>query len=96
MIKSITYKAMSIFIPKIQTRSKHYPKWFTKDLRHQLKCLHTLRRKNKRSPSVHNATRLSHAEDMFQRTAAEAKSTYETALITNYTNFSNPAMYHYT
>jgi len=37
MIKSVTYKAMSIFIPKIQTQSKHYPKWFTKDLRHQLK-----------------------------------------------------------
>ena len=32
---------------------------------------------------------------MFQQSAAAAKSNYETTLITNYANSSNPAIYHY-
>ena len=35
---------MTQFIPKFQFHSKQYPVWFTKELRHQLKRLHTLRR----------------------------------------------------
>jgi len=95
MIKSIIHETMMLFIPRIQIHSKQYPKWFTRDLRHQLKCLHTLRRKNKRSPTAHNANRLSHAEDLFQENVAAAKSSYETSLITNYVNSSNPAIYRY-
>jgi len=54
IIKSVVYEAMTLLIPKFQLRSKQYPKWFTKDLRHWLKCLHTLRRICKRSPTNHN------------------------------------------
>ena len=42
--KSIIYDAMMLFIPKFQFHSKQYPKWFTKELCHQLTCLHTLRK----------------------------------------------------
>jgi len=95
IIKSVVYEAMTLFIPKFQLRSKQYPKWFTKDLRHQLKCLHTLRRTCKRSPTNHNTTRLKLAEDSFQHNAAEAKSSYEAELITNFACTSNPAIYHH-
>ena len=81
---SVIYKAMTLSIPKFQFHSKQYPKWFTKDLRHQLKCLHTLRRTYKHSPSDCNATRLSQAEESFQSNVATAKSTYKTDLITNF------------
>ena len=78
IIKSVIYEAMTLFIPKFQVYSKQYPKWFTKELRHQIKCLHTLRRNYKRSPSDHNATHLNQAENSFQINADTAKSNYET------------------
>ena len=45
---------MTQFIPKFQFHSKQYPIWFTKELRHQLKRLHTLRRNHKHSSSARN------------------------------------------
>ena len=85
--------AMTLFIPKFRVYSKQYPKWFTKELRHQIKCLHTLRRNYKRSPSDHNATRLNQAENSFQINADTAKSDYETNLINDFVSTSNPAVY---
>jgi len=81
LLSMTDYEAMTLFIPKFQVYSKQYPKWFTKELRHQIKCLHTLRRNYKRSPSDHNATRLNQAENSFQINAGTAKSNYETNLI---------------
>ena len=95
IIKLIIYEAMTLFIPKFQFHSKQYPKWFIKELHHQLKCLHTLRRTYKRSPSDYNAARLSQAEESFQSNATTAKSTYETDLITNFATNSNPNIYHH-
>ena len=95
IIKSTILEAMTLFIPRFLIRSKQYPKWFTGDLRHQLKCLHTLRRTYKRSPSDRNKIRLIQAEDLFQQSVAEAKSNFEAALITDYACHSSPAIYHY-
>jgi len=93
IIKSVIYEAMTLFIPKFRVYSKQYPKWFTKELRHQIKCLLTLRRNYKRSPSDHNATHLNQAENSFQINADTAKSNYETNLIKNFVSTSNPAIY---
>ena len=95
IIKSTILEAMTLFIPRFLIRSKQYPKWFTGDLRHQLKCHHTLRRTYKRSPSDRNKIRLIQAEDLFQQSVAEAKSNFEAALITDYACHSSPAIYHY-
>jgi len=84
---------MTLFIPKFQVYSKQYPKWFIKELHHQIKCLHTLRRNYKRSPSDHNATCLNQAENSFQINADTAKSIYETNLINNFVSTLNPAIY---
>ena len=92
IIKSIIYNVMMLVIPKFQFCSKQCPKWFTKDLRNQLNCLHTLRMAYKCSPSDHIVTKLSQAEDSFQHNVAESKSNYETVLISSHANHSNPAI----
>ena len=95
IIKSVISDAMTQFIPKFQFHSKQYPVWFTKELQHQLKRLHTLRRKHKHSPSAHNSACLHQAEEEFQLNAITAKSTYESTLINKYAPPSDPAIYHY-
>ncbi|XP_065893973.1 uncharacterized protein [Dysidea avara] len=94
-IKSVISEAMSLFIPKFQLQSNQYPKWFSRDIRHQLKCLHTLRRTHKRSPTPHNTAKLRLADEHFQQSVALAKSNYESSLINSYAESSNPAIYHY-
>ena len=52
IIKSSLYEAMSLFVPKIQVKHNHGPKWFNSDIRHHLKSLRTLRRKSKTHPTT--------------------------------------------
>ena len=49
-IKSLIYKAMLLYIPRIQVKQRHGPKWFDSDIHHHLKCLRTLKRKFKTHP----------------------------------------------
>ena len=59
--------AMDIYIPKFRLHSHQFPKWFSAELRHRLKCLRTLRRKYKRSLSNHNFECLCMAEEIFNK-----------------------------
>ena len=45
IIKQCLTTTIDLFIPKVWTKTFQYPMWFSSDLRHQLKCLHTLCRK---------------------------------------------------
>ena len=45
LLKSGITSAFSLFTPVYTQRHPHFPKWFTGDIRHQINCLHTLRRK---------------------------------------------------
>ena len=62
IIKSVISDAMTQFTPKFQFHSRQYPIWFTKELRHQLKRLHTLGRNHKHSPSAHIVTQLAYTK----------------------------------
>ena len=45
-IKSLIYEAMSLYyIPKMLVKHRRDPIWFNSDIRHQLKCLRTLKRR---------------------------------------------------
>ena len=66
IIKTVVLKAMSSSIPKFRLRAYQNPKWFSPELRHELKCLHTLRNKYKHSLTSHNQDGLNHAEVQFQ------------------------------
>ena len=72
-----------------------YPVWFNKNLTHQLKCLHTLRRLCRCSPSPYHSSKLQRAEARFQQDATEAKSIYEASLINNFVSSGNPSIYRY-
>ena len=89
MISSTIINAMYLFIPKFRLRSHQYPKWFSAELRHQLKCLHTLRKKYKHSPSARNFERLCMAEAQFQKDVSNNKSRYEAHLINSYASRSS-------
>ena len=94
MIKTSVSKAMSANIPKFKPRTRQYPKWFSPTFRHQLKCLHTLRKTCKHSPTSYKLERLAHAESEFQQNIVKTKSLYEANLIHS-SNGSTSQMYSY-
>ena len=95
IIKTAVFKAMSANIPKFRLRAHQYPKWFSPELRHELKCLHTLRKKFKHSPTPHNLDRLNHAEAQFQLNIDSTKSNYEANLIHSFAYHNNSKIYEY-
>ena len=66
-----------IFIPKVRIRSHQGPKWITPNLKHQLNCLNTLRRKCKSRPSSTNLEKLITSQLEVQKSMAEAKAILE-------------------
>ena len=51
-------KAMLLHIPITRLCSHQFPKWFTPSTHHQVKCMHTLRRKCSQSPTILNLSKL--------------------------------------
>ena len=45
IIKQCLTTAIDLFIPKVRSKPSQYPKWFSSDLKHQLNCLRTSRKK---------------------------------------------------
>ena len=95
IIKTAVFKVMSANIPKLRLRAHQYPKWFSPELRHELKCLHTLRKIFKHSPTPHNLDHLNHAEAQFQLNIDSTKSNYEANLIHSFAYHNNSKIYEY-
>ena len=98
IIKTAMLKAMSPNKPEFQLRAHQYPKWFSPELQHQLKCLQTFRtlwKKYKHSLTSHNLDRLYYAEDQFQLNIDSTKSNYEANLIHGFANHNNSKIYGY-
>ncbi|XP_065895940.1 uncharacterized protein [Dysidea avara] len=87
-IKNNITRGMDLFIPKIRTSSSQFPKWYTSNIRHQIKCLRTLRMKYKSHPTDHNLNRIKTAEDNLQNSIQQAKANFEANLVHNFA-FSN-------
>ena len=51
IINRAILKAMNLHIPKLKVKAQKQPKWFTSDIRHQLNCLRSLRKRNKVHPT---------------------------------------------
>ena len=86
---------MELYIPKVKVRSHQYPKWFTAHLRHQVKCLRTLRRKIKNHFTLSQLDRLIDAENNFSQQLFRAKRDYEHYLINKYACSRDPSIYRY-
>jgi len=86
---------MDMYIPKVKLRSCHHPKWFNSHIRHQIKCIRTLRRKTRHHFTTSNLHRLINAEDSLQHSLFTAKSNYELNLINSYARSKDPNVFHY-
>ena len=83
-LKLAIQQAMDLCIPKVRLRSYQFPKWFTPEIRHLVKCIPTLRRKCKLRPTAHNLNKLSNSERLLETMICSAKSSYESNLITDF------------
>jgi len=81
---------MNLFIPKIRISSSSFPKWYTTNIRHQIKCLQTLRKKYKSHPTDHNFNRIKIAEDNLKNCIQQAKANFEANLVDNFAFFNDP------
>ena len=94
-LKNLLQQALNQNVPRITLKSRQQPKWFTPALRHQLNCLHTLRRKYSRKPTPASKSKLLTAEFEFQIQASNAKYEYEDQLIKNLSANKNYNIYKY-
>ena len=79
---------MDLFIPKIRLSSSSFPKWYTSNIHHQIKCLRTLRKKYKSHPTYHSFNRINVAGNNLQNCIQQAKANFEANLVHNLV-FSN-------
>ena len=45
LVRDLVTTGMDQFIPKVRLKFNQYPKWFSPQMRHQVKCMRTLRKK---------------------------------------------------
>ena len=94
-LKHILQTAIQAFVPQFLIKKKQHPKWFTPTIKHLLNCIHSLRRKYKKNPSNNLKLKLQAEEDNLQVLIVEAKSDYESNLISNYASGNNSLIYKY-
>ena len=94
-IRNNILDGMNTFIPKITIQPIQSPKWFTPDIRHQIKCLRTLRRKHKLHPTEHTTARLNSAEVNLENSIKQAKTNFEANLINNFAFNNESKIYKY-
>ena len=82
IIKDILAHAISIFVPKFRLKNQQYPSWFTPAIRHKLNCLHTLRKKAKKSPTTHNLNQLAITNKTLRIMLTEVKHLMKMILFT--------------
>ena len=80
-IKRAILKPMNLFIPKIKKKTKRYPRWFNSTIRHQLNCLHSLKRKNRSNPTEHKLSKIKSCEEKLQKEMVSARECHEENLI---------------
>ena len=94
-LKQIITSSSHLLIPKIKINTSKGPKWFSSDIRHDLNCIHTLRRMFKKLPTSSNHLKLTQAESHLQAKMLLAKSNYEFELVRAFTNKESCKIYNY-
>ena len=95
VLKCHILTGMNHFIPKVKSRVRQFPVWFTPHLRHLVKCLRTLQRKYGKQPTTINFQKIVKAQSTFQDASRKAKSNYEENLIHNFATNQDPRIYKY-
>ena len=86
---------MRLFIPFTKFHPHQHPLWFTSEIRHHIKCLHTLRRKFRLHPSDQIAAKVKSLEVLVQEKITSAKNSYESSLINDFALADNNKIYSY-
>ena len=94
-IKTAVNSSVNQFIPKFPVKHTHQPKWFNSDIRHKIKCLHTLKRKCINHPTDSTKVKLNNLQMELQSVITEAKSEYESNLALAYVHSNNSRIFQY-
>ena len=94
-IKQVVISAMDIYTPKVRLRRHQFPKWFSPHLCHQYKCLDTLRRRCRQSPTAHNLAKKMACESDFCTQAELQKAAFESSLITKMSSGNTSIVFDY-
>ena len=65
-ISTLIKNAINQFVPMTVIHHNHQPKWFNSDIRHHIKCLHTLKRKYNKHPTNNNKVKIEESETLLQ------------------------------
>ena len=94
-LKSIIISAIHNFAPTVKLRCRQTPKWFTSQIRHQLNCIHSIRRKAKSRPSPHYLAKLKNSESQLAEEIQSAKLSYESNLVQDFATINSNKIYKY-
>ena len=89
MIKNSIYNAMDLFIPKVRLRRHQFPCWYTPELRHLSKCVHTCKKRLSRHSTPHLELKTNNLESEYCSKALVAKSNYESQLVQSFVGSNN-------
>ena len=95
MIKNSIYNAMDLFIPKVRLRRHQFPCWYTPELRHLSKCIHTCKKRLSRHSTPHLELKTNNLESEYCSKALVAKSNYESQLVQSFVGSNNARIYDY-
>ncbi len=92
LIKNIIYTACDIYVPKFKIPSHYSPKYFTSEIRHNIKCIHSKKRLLKRHYSSSLAHKVQIMESELQQRIKNAQITYINSLISSFSS-KPPSLY---
>ena len=94
-IKSSIHNAMNMFIPKVRLRRHQFPCWYTPELRHLSKCLHSTKKRFTKHATPHIQLKISNLESEYRSKILLAKPNYESQLVQSFAGSHNSKIYDY-
>jgi len=83
-LSNLIRSAFKLFIPTFTAHKNNQPPWFDSDIRHNINCLRTLKRKHSVHPTEHNLNKLEYSQQQLHHKLSIAKSRYESYLIAGF------------
>ena len=94
-IRSSIHNAMNMFIPKVRLRRHQFPCWYTPELRHLSKCLHSTKKRFTKHATPHLQLKINNLESEYRSKLLLAKSNYESQLVQSFAGSHNSKIYDY-
>ena len=92
-LRNTIHDGMNKFIPKVTIKANRHPKWFTKNVRHLIKCCRSIRRRVRIHSSPNLLAKLERLQSLLQTEIKTAKQDYESYLIKQFALSRDPGIY---